>query len=360
MIRLIFGIMLCLFWIFACDGNHNDNSKESDNEYLPLSCNDNTCYDPNSDLKWQRVPAESYMSWPEAKDYCEFLDLDGDKNWRLPTINELRTLIRGCSETEIGGQCNIMTEDCLEQACEDEDISCGGCSGNEGNANGCYWPDNMEGKCGSYYSSTALLSNEYNIYSVDYYVASVSGYGRHYSNDSLVRCVAFESKPDADDELSGNTWQDGDTSLLLTWQYPPPLHEFSWSEARDYCDSLSLDGASAWRLPTIDELRSLIRGCPLTETGGNCRVKDKDCLQSSCWDDYCYGCDMLGGPADGCYWPAELSEICSGYTASTYWSSTPIDGNQNRVWVINFSIALINHDEKAGVNRHHVWCIGVP
>ena len=53
------------------------------------------------------------------------------------------------------------------------------------------------------------------------------------------------------DPGSGLTWEDHDLAAFC-----------SQSAATDYCEALSVCGASDWRVPTIDELRSLIRGCP--------------------------------------------------------------------------------------------------
>ncbi|MBO4712197.1 DUF1566 domain-containing protein [bacterium] len=56
-------------------------------------------------LQWSEKAPNS-MTWYEAKQYCENLDEDGHNDWRLPNIDELRTLIKA-PETISGGKCQI-------------------------------------------------------------------------------------------------------------------------------------------------------------------------------------------------------------------------------------------------------------
>jgi hypothetical protein len=49
-----------------------------------------------------------------------------------------------------------------------------------------------------------------------------------------------------------------DTTTKLLWQQSPSDKTFIWQEAIEYCKSLTLAGHSDWRLPTIEELESLI------------------------------------------------------------------------------------------------------
>jgi hypothetical protein len=132
-------------------------------------------------------------------------------------------------------------------------------------------------------------------------------------------------------------WADSLTGL--TWQVEPSGDHMTWDDAKTYCNNLSLGGDDDWRLPTISELRSLIRGCNVTETGGACGVMD-DCLDSSCWDDPCGGCESLAGPGSGgAYWPSGMSgEI------GWYWSSSPvyIDGGY-RAWLVDFSTGHVDY-----------------
>ena len=117
-------------------------------------------------------------------------------------------------------------------------------------------------------------------------------------------------------------WQNG-SQVGADW--------YTWQDAKDYCANLSWGGYSGWRLPDIDELRSLIRGCNGTETGGACGVMD-GCLNGGCWNDPCSGCDYLAGPGSGgAYWPPEISG--ANYW---YWSSSAVADDANLAWNIDF------------------------
>lgn len=131
-------------------------------------------------------------------------------------------------------------------------------------------------------------------------------------------------------------WMDSSTGLM--WQNPATNKIFQYDGAVSYCNGLSLAGYEDWRLPTISELRTLIRGCPNTQTGGVCGVTDQ-CLQQSCWDaPRCGGCTSFQGPSEGgCYWNAALSGSCDWW----YWSSSHLDATTD-VWIVNFNNGGLN------------------
>ena len=59
-------------------------------------------------LYWSSLPPKDLqMDWDESVAYCRNLREGGFSDWRLPTIDELRTLIQNCKATQTGGACNI-------------------------------------------------------------------------------------------------------------------------------------------------------------------------------------------------------------------------------------------------------------
>ena len=141
---------------------------------------------------------------------------------------------------------------------------------------------------------------------------------------------------DGKDCLAGyctGTWFDSGSGL--TWQNPPaggplnPKSNVTWYVAAAYCDNLILDEHEDWHLPTIDELRSLVRGCTAVQPGGSCNIQANDCLSVACRDGSCDGCENFGGPAGGLYWPDEMEGI-----PSWYWSSTLVGDIPDAAWFI--------------------------
>lgn len=57
-------------------------------------------------LQWSEKSSKA-MKWDEAMFYCENLSEGNFSDWRMPTISELRTLVKNCPPTQVGGSCPI-------------------------------------------------------------------------------------------------------------------------------------------------------------------------------------------------------------------------------------------------------------
>lgn len=139
-----------------------------------------------------------------------------------------------------------------------------------------------------------------------------------------------------------------DTTSGLAWESPPRGGSRTWQDANNYCQNLQLAGVS-WRMPTISELRSLVRGCPATEASGSCGVAD-DCLDYlTCRKVTCAGCELGAGPSEGCYKPSQLTVICN-----WCWSSSSA-GAPDYAYRLNFATGGL--DRRAKTEGYFVRCV---
>ena len=136
----------------------------------------------------------------------------------------------------------------------------------------------------------------------------------------------------------------------LMWYMDDPdnantkLNMLTYSKAEELCSNLDYAGHDDWRLPTIDELRTLVYGYKDIEPGGRCKVGE-DCLYKSCLfqgqkSDDDYPCsnkeeeELLQGPGPGgCFFDDVWREYCG-----SYWSASKIEGMlDNNVFALDFS-----------------------
>ncbi len=169
-------------------------------------------------------------------------------------------------------------------------------------------------------------------------------------DDDLDDDVDDDNDFDIEGSWEEDTWPDAETGL--TWQTMNAGPSSGWEDAQDLCDDLSLGGFDDWRLPSISELRTIIRGSEETETGGMCSVTDDCAGWADCFSwDACDGGFPLDGPTQGCYWAGELSGKCS-----WYWSSVELGGVGYSAWTVDFGTAGIRA-EHWDDEYHFVRCV---
>jgi len=175
--------------------------------------------DDRTGLLWQRQDDGQFRNWPDARDYCQRLELEGRSDWRLPERMELLTL------TYYPWTPAIAVD---------------------------LFP---ETQMSYYWSASMLPGRDDYAYEVNFNFGD-SGSGRKDAADGLSRCVAGERLPEPDfiDNGDGTV---SDLSTGLVWQQGSSLGD--WPSALAGCEALDLAGYLDWRLPNLRELASLAR-----------------------------------------------------------------------------------------------------
>ena len=152
-----------------------------------------------------------------------------------------------------------------------------------------------------------------------------------------------EIEVEADDETCAGGWYDRSTGFC--WQDTSPIPWLRWTDATAYCSALDLGGCDpgSWHLPSIAELRSVIRGCPGTASDGPCGVGDS-CTDMACWSFACAGCaDSAGGPGpEWQFWPSGL-----GGNTGWYWSSSSCEAGSSAAWHVKFDDGYVGYTERS-------------
>ena len=60
--------------------------------YLHIN-NDGSVTDIQTGLMWQQTPSDNVMTWQDSLSYCKNLQIAGYSDWRLPSQNELRSIV---------------------------------------------------------------------------------------------------------------------------------------------------------------------------------------------------------------------------------------------------------------------------
>lgn len=121
-----------------------------------------------------------------------------------------------------------------------------------------------------------------------------------------------------------------DSSSGLVWTFKSP-DKMTWKEAYSYCTRLNEGGYNDWRMPNIDELRTLIQNCSNTQTGGQCKVSSKNrCLYSDCATYNCF-CQTDNSGKYSKFWDSDYG----------VWSSSISSDHADYAWIIDFTSGRI-------------------
>ncbi len=139
---------------------------------------DRTFIDEDTGLMWRDIHSVSGEGLNRAQVSC--VPYLGYEDWRLPTIDELRTLVRGCPSVEPSGSCGVTTT-CLEPACVTSgQCTCAGDMTKTKFDKGCFGHPKMVGQCAAFWSSSQVTkaSIQHEWWVLDFYEARVfASYG---------------------------------------------------------------------------------------------------------------------------------------------------------------------------------------
>lgn len=207
-----------------------------------------TVVDNLTGLEWIKTPGQfGVTNWNGAVDFCDELNFSGDSDWRLPNLNELRSVF------DYGSASPVATV--------------------FGLAEGTHY----------YWSSTTISSSTNNAWMLRSDSAgSTDTYKSNYKHVWPVRLsvtgtsapvpktgqtVEYRSGDDGSYE-AGTSWPSprfvdlGDTILDnltgLEWVQEPEDSKMVWNDAVDFCNGSNFNDHSDWRLPNVKELEGLV------------------------------------------------------------------------------------------------------
>lgn len=232
---IFFSVMVVLFtvvisWMYT--KNTEDENKKSDivefmsSEDVQVN-SDDIKWTEREGLLWSSVAPE-YMDMKKAVKFCNALKS------RLPTISELRTLIKNCPATETNGECGV-TDECLDASCVSKCVEQKNLCKLRADGYYSYFGDN-----GWFFSGSFVKNGKDEPWQVGFGTGVVT---RGYQYGArMVRCVkeTFKNRIVTEHKLS-------------IWSERSP-ERISINDGEKYCHEMKTKTGVEWRLPTMAEL----------------------------------------------------------------------------------------------------------
>ena len=317
---MFLSVACCETGSHKCDGGHVYTCSESGewefDEYCSNGCSDGYCNGPCSDFQH------------ECGDNVSFYCLDGVW-WESAKCSD------GCDKST--GKCKGLSyNDCVHGQYGCDDNVAYWCIDGHWKQESCpYGCDPSTNQCDSGWYYKCIDGDSYYCSPESCNIVDVCHqYG---CDNSTGKCnTTLPNGSDDEDQtpssgipecssISSAPCKDSSTGLMWSEK---AYYNMSWEMAVDYCDELYKGGFSNWRVPDIDELRTLVKNCPENETGGECPISEAGGVLSQLYVTECMGCGYGGFSKLG--------------DSDILWSSSNVDEDSDYAWYISFSSAEIS------------------
>jgi len=194
---------------------------------------DGTITDNVTGLLWTQDLSDSSISWEEADDYCDSLELAGYDDWYLPTAKELWS-IRDFSQgwPWVDTDYFYLVGDGSEQR-----------------------------QHHSWTSNPYLVESEYQNEQVQgdpaFIVNDWTGHIKAMSGNRFVRAVRGDISYGTNDFVDNGDGTVNDNATGLMWSQDDNGEAINWETALAYAEDSTYAGYNDWRLPNVKELQSI-------------------------------------------------------------------------------------------------------
>ena len=222
----------------------------------------NTVLDNRTSLTWTKSPdtngdstvtSSDKMTQLSAYNYCASLTVDGQSDWRLPSVKELYSLMNFGQGLD-PSSCTNCTAALLSGKTFIDDsvftVGFGDTSAGERLIDGQYATTSVYGG--------KIFDTDTGVFGVNFVDGRIKGYECNSTKTYFVHCVRGNTDYGKNNFTNNGNGTVSDSATGLMWQQADDGTKREFDAAITYCEALSLGGQTDWRLPNIKELQSIL------------------------------------------------------------------------------------------------------